>query len=252
MNQPERVPTNLRLLRIVDTLASAGRPLSPSEINAEIGLPKASIHRLCQTLIEEGYVTRDTDPKKLSLSRRMRQTASQILDTDHVRIGRHQVLRGLAAELRETVNFVVPEEAGMRYLDRVEADWPLRVQLPIGSHVPFHCTASGKCFLANLAHRPLTRLLAALALEKRTDKTLTDAATLRATLKEIRASGYATDREEFIDGMMAVAVPVTGPQGQFLGALAAHGPASRLGPNRFDQIAIDLKRGASALAEQIL
>ncbi|MEL6476929.1 MAG: IclR family transcriptional regulator [Pseudomonadota bacterium] len=252
MSQTERVPTNLRLLRIVDRMAEAGRPLSPSEINASIGLPKASIHRLCQTLIDEGYVVRDTDPKKLCLSRRMRVTASRILDTDHLRIGRHQELQRLAAQLRETVNFVVPEEAGMRYLDRVEADWPLRVQLPIGTHVPFHCTASGKCFLAHLAHRPLGRLLSALDLSPRTEATLADVPSLKAELKRIRSRGYATDREEFIEGMMAVAVPVIGPDGQFLGALAAHGPASRLGPDRFDVIARDLTEGAARVAEQLL
>jgi DNA-binding IclR family transcriptional regulator len=50
MKSEERVATNLRTLLILEAVAKADRPLSPTEINREIGLPKQSIHRLCQTL----------------------------------------------------------------------------------------------------------------------------------------------------------------------------------------------------------
>ena len=252
MTDTDRIPTNLRLLKIVEIMARSDSPLSPSEINREIGLPKASIHRLCQTLQDEGYLTRDAEPKKLRLTRRVREMASRILASNHVRIGRHQVLVSIARDLRETVNFVVPEDQGMRYVDRVEAEWPLRVQLPIGTHVPFHCTASGKCFLASLKPKPLARMLAGLDLGRLTAKTITDQDKLRAEIRIIRRTGFSTDREEFIDDMKAVAVPVNGPDGLFLGALAAHGPASRLNESRFEDLAAALKSGAERVAEQII
>ena len=68
----------------------------------------------------------------------------------HVHVARHQILKDVAAKTRETVNFVVPQDNGMHYLDRVETDWAFRVQLPRGSNVPFHCTASGKIFMSSL------------------------------------------------------------------------------------------------------
>ncbi|MEL6784709.1 MAG: helix-turn-helix domain-containing protein, partial [Pseudomonadota bacterium] len=54
-----RIATNLRTLLIIETIAKSGVPLSPTEINAHIGLPKQSIHRLCQTLVDEGFLIRD-------------------------------------------------------------------------------------------------------------------------------------------------------------------------------------------------
>ena len=68
---------------------------------------------------------------------------------DHM--ARRQILLNIANKVKETVNFVVPEASGMNYIDRVETDWAFRIQLPIGTNVPFHCTASGKCFLASLS-----------------------------------------------------------------------------------------------------
>ena len=63
--------------------------------------------------------------------------ASGILHASRLHIARHQILQDVAATVGETVNFVVPEDAGMSYFDRVETDWPFRVQLPVGTHVLF-------------------------------------------------------------------------------------------------------------------
>ena len=48
-----RIATNERLLLIIEALSEAGKPLTPTELNAKIGLPKQSVHRLCNTLIAE-------------------------------------------------------------------------------------------------------------------------------------------------------------------------------------------------------
>ena len=120
---------------------------------AHLGLPKQSVHRLCRTLVDEGFLERSTDPARLQPAARLREAASGLLAASHVDIGRRQVLEHIAGKVREAVNFVVPAPDGMVYLDRVDTDWPLRIQLPVGSRVPFHCTASGKTYLASLPRR---------------------------------------------------------------------------------------------------
>jgi len=47
-------------------------------------------------------------------------------------------------------------------------------------------------------------------------------------LKLISRQGFATDNEEFMEGMVAIAVPVRDQKGRFLAALAFHGPSVRL------------------------
>lgn len=251
MDSDERMPTNLRLLRILEEVAAAPEPPTPSEINRALGLPKASIHRLCQTLVAEGYLIRDTDPRRLRPARRLRGLATQLLAASDIHIARHQVLQGVVAETRETVNFVVPEEAGMRYLDRVEADWPLRVQLPVGSHVPFHCTASGKCFMASLAPVAARRFVACLLLDRRTARTQTDPDSLLAELAETRARGHAIDDQEFMEGMSAIAVPVRDEAGSFVAALAVHGPSVRLGQTQLLEAKDILVRAAAKIGAEL-
>lgn len=228
MTESGRIATNLRTLRILEILGNADQPMTPTQINLELGLPKQTIHRLCKTLVEEGYLTTDGRSKGLRPSRRLRSLASGILFASQFHIGRHQILEDIASQVSETVNFVIPQAEGMIYMDRVETDWAFRIQLPIGSHVPFHCTASGKTFLASLAPKTRTNMVDSLPLNKLTENTLVDKEKLLDELALVRKRGYALDNEEFMDGMIAMAVPVRDSDRRYVGALAFHGPIQRV------------------------
>lgn len=224
----ERIPTNLRTLLILEVLGKTETAMTPTEINAEIGLPKQTVHRLCSTLESEGFLAREQDGRRFRASRRSRMMGSGLVHASWSNIARHQVLKTVASEVREAVNFVVPEDEGMRYLDRVDADWSFRIQLPVGTHVPFHCTASGKVYMASLTPRARRALVEALILEPRTQATHTRPEPLLDELKVIAKQGYAQDNEEFLEGMVAVAVPITDARGRYVASLAFHGPVQRL------------------------
>ena len=115
----------------------------------------------------------------------------------------------------------------MNYIDRVETNWAFRVALPIGTQVPFHCTASGKLFMASLPAARRRAFLSSLQMHPQTPNTFTDRALLADELSDIRRHGFSLDREEFHEGMVAIAVPVTDPRGRFYAALAIHGPTQR-------------------------
>ena len=223
----DKTPPNIRLLRIVEILSKHGKPISPTELNAELGLPKQSIHRLCNTLIEAGFL--EKSERKLRPSARLLSIASGLgrLGVEHM--GCHQILQNVSAEFGETVNLVRPEKAGMMYIDRVETNWPFRVLLPIGTHVPFHCTASGKTYLASLPKAKRAAIIASLDLVKLTENTITSLGELEEEVAQIRHQKFALDRGEFYDGMVAVAVPILDDEGRYFGSLAVHGPS-----NRFD------------------
>lgn len=224
----DRIPTNLRTLMILEVLGRSDRAMTATEINESLGLPKQTVHRLCATLEREGFLTRLGQSKRFLPARRLRDLGAGLLHSSRVHIARRQILLEVARQVRETVNFVVPEDDGMSYLDRVETDWPFRIQLPIGTHVPFHCTASGKCFLASLPPRARKSLVSSLRLERLTPTTHTRPDTLLADLQRIEQRGYSLDEEEFFEGMVAIAVPVTDPDGRFVAALAYHGPTQRI------------------------
>ncbi len=223
----DTIPTNLRLLLVLEEIASAGVPITPTAVNAKLDLPKPTIHRLFSTLEDEGFVQRDLDGKTYSPGPRLRVLATGVMSSLRIRTARQAILKRLSREIGETCNIALPDRDAMIYLERVETEWPLRIQLPQGTRVPFHCTASGKMYLSALASNHMQTYLAADGLEARTENTIVDAGALRTEIEAIRAQGYALDREEFMDDMVALAVPVLDPHGRLMATLSFHAPTVR-------------------------
>ena len=223
----DNIPPNLRTFHILEAISQSPGPLTPTELAQQLGWPKQTVHRLCQTLVEAGILEKHN--RRLSPGRRTDLLALGLANRAAGRAGCHQLLRQVAEASGETVNFVRPEPAGMRYVDRVETNWAFRVALPIGTHVPFHCTASGKIYMASLPSSRRRAFLASLQLERLTVNTHVSADRLGAELNDIRRNGFSLDQEEFHDAMVAIAVPVKDSQGRFYAALAVHGPTQRFG-----------------------
>ncbi|MCP5086553.1 MAG: IclR family transcriptional regulator [Rhodobacteraceae bacterium] len=251
MTGKSRIPTNLRTLLILEVVGHSDRALTPTEINEQIGLPKQTVHRLVSTLEAEGFLIKEHASNGYRPSRRLRLIGAGLLHASRFHITRHQILQDIADQVKETVNFVVPEETGMHYLDRIETDWPFRIQMPRGSNVPFHCTASGKSFMASLSKPARSRFVAGLNLKALTKNTHTDEQSLLADLAVCAKRGYSLDAEEFMEDMVASAVPVTDGKGRFVAAIAVHGPKQRLSLDQTENYTEILMDGAQKLKAAI-
>ena len=244
-----QIPTNLRLLLVVEEIAKAGTPLKPMQLSAALGLPKPTIHRLLQTAEAEGFLQRDLDGRSYGPGLRLRQIAVHTMSSERLRTGRLAILKAVAEEIGETCNLATPDREGMTYLDRVETKWPLRIQLPIGTQVPFHCTASGKMYLSTLRDSTLEAVLNSRSLEGLTEKTIITSDALRAELAETRKRGYSQDDEEFMLGMTAVAVPVIDSTGRLMATLSVHAPGQRHSVTDLIQFLPNLKDAAGKLSD---
>lgn len=217
-----------RSLAMLAVLARAERALSLAELAAPLGLPKATAHRIVEQLVQGGFLTRDTEERTYTTGPALHRLAFDTLNHGVPRGLRHAVLGELVDRIGETCNFTTLDGAQVLYLDRVEAAWPLRLTLDVGSRVPLHCTASGKLFLAHLGEDARERLIAGLALARMTPRTITTATALRAECARIVEAGHATDRQEFVAGLIAVAVPVRDGDGVVRAAIALHAPVARM------------------------
>ncbi|AXI48395.1 ArsR family transcriptional regulator [Sulfitobacter sp. SK012] len=246
------IPTNLRLLLLLEELARVGEPTTPTAANEALGLPKPTIHRLFHTLEQEGFLQRDIDGRSYAPGQRLRKLSVNVLSSARVRMVRLTVLNALAKEIGETCNIAMPERHAMIYLDRVETKWPLRIQLPIGTEVPFHCTASGKMYLSTLAPRLFSKYLNLATLEAHSAKSLTDPDALKEQIEIVRSAGYSTDNEEFMDGMVAVAVPILDDNKRLMATLSVHAPTQRVSLETLTGHIPRLQAAALELAELVL
>lgn len=217
-----------RALVLIERVATSERPLTAMEINETLRFPKATIHRLCGMLEQEQFLQRELGGQRFLPGFRLRRIALGVLANEHFRVQQNAILSNLSQEIGETCNIAIPEGSQMIYIDRVETHWPLRLQLPIGTHVPLHCTASGKLYLSTLPKKQRQKILSHFSLEQRTPNTLVEVKELMEALERIAEEKVSTDVGEFIEGMVAIAVPINNLSEQFFASLSFHAPTSRM------------------------
>ncbi|MDX2370297.1 MAG: IclR family transcriptional regulator [Colwellia sp.] len=215
-----------RVLEIIEAISHAERPMSPAELAFILDIPKPSIHRLLQQLEADNYV--QINMRGLLLpGDRMHNIALGVLHSSRFKALRQAILKNLAKTIGETCGIAIPDGTEMIYYDRVETNWPLRIHLPVGSHTPVWCTASGKLYLSSLPKERRHRIVDKLPLDKVARNTFTEPEPLEKELLKIQENQLGTDNEEFVDGMVACSVPIKDKDGRLFACLFTHAPVIR-------------------------
>lgn len=241
----------MRLIALLEVIAAKDQRHSLQGLVEATGLPKPTLHRMLQQLESAGLLRREGDGRHYGTGTRLRRLAENLLFNDSHHGARHAVLRRLVDQVGESCNITALAGGEVVYLDRVETAAPLRFYLHPGSRVPVHCSASGKVFLAQMAPEQRKRLLAHAPLERYTANTLTDLAKLERDVQRVRKDGYALDDEEFLPGLLCIAVPVPSPAERTSPTnlcIAAQAPIIRLTPAKAKQLLPALEEAAQALS----
>jgi len=214
-------------------------------------VPKSTLMRLLRSMEAQGYLLHMPAERGYVPGTRATTLALKMLRGSNIRRECRAVLRGLVRSLGETCNLTVPDAGRVLYVERIDTTAPLRLHLPPGTWVPIHCTASGKLFLASMPLLERRSMLAQLTLTRHSPRTITDRRELEAELERIARRGVGIDNEEFVQGMVAVAVPVRGIDGKLVAAVACHAPTPRRSLDEMLTSVPELRAAADAM-ERIL
>ena len=217
-----------RAFSVLECFAQQKKPLRLADVVSDLDLPKQTVHRIFKQLEELGLIERDIHPEQFHLGPRMRKLGISTIVSLNQSISTRVSLEKLGKSFGETVNIGVLEKGEVIYIDRVECDWPLRVQLSPGSRVKSHCTAIGKLLLAYLPEEIKEETVRNMKLEKFTDKTITNPDNLFIELDKIKSQGFAENIGEDIVGLVALAVPIFDKNNNVIAGLAVHAPEARM------------------------
>jgi IclR family transcriptional regulator, KDG regulon repressor len=222
-----RMSSVAKVFQILETVvAHQERGLAYSEVVARTRLPKATAHRVLKTLAAMGYLRFDREAARYFGDLKLAALGSAV--TSHFDLKQYvrPHLLKLQVETKHTCNLgVLSGDAGV-YLDKVEPPKAFGIKLysDIGKRFPLHCTGMGKLLLAGMEAAEARRVMAR-GLEAFTPHTLTKPGALRRELARVRSVGYALDREEITRGIMCVAAPIRGGDGETVAAISVAFPA---------------------------
>jgi DNA-binding IclR family transcriptional regulator len=225
-------------LKALEMLMRAGE-IGTTEVAQALSLDKSAASRILKTLAETGFAAQGIDRKfRAGPTLRLREAPGTLPGGASIRERSRPLLRRIYEATRETAHLAIRADDQVLYLDKLDTDQPLRVDRPVGTLAPLHCTALGKILLA-FGDSPLPRNLAGF-----TVRTPVSEGELKAVLQRVADRGFATDDEEFAPGIRCVAAPLRAPSGLAIAAIGLSGPTTRIAKKDLD----DLGRLVAAVA----
>ncbi|MEV5300381.1 IclR family transcriptional regulator [Amycolatopsis methanolica] len=223
--------------RVADVLllfAGGPRYLGVSAISRELGLSKAVVFRILQSLVSRELLATDPGVNGYRLGQAAAALGASALRRFDARTVATPILRRLRDETGETTTLsgLVGDERV--YLDQFESPREIKMTVEIGRRFPLHAGSSGKVILAFLPEDRQESVLRR-TLEPLTDKTITDVDALRTALAETAREGVAVSLGERQAGAGSVAAPLFGPDGEVHGSISICGPQYRFTPEAIDR-----------------
>lgn len=237
-----------KALGVLDLVAEQDGPVRFAELQRLSPLPKATLYRMLQTLVIEGMLAQDHETGSYVPGMRLVRLAHAAWrHASLAPIARPRV-DAMAERTGYTVHLAQLEQGHVLYVDRRDGRDRNTEYSDAGKVAPAYCTAAGKAMLAWLDPFQLDQVLARQSFQRYTPTTLSSEVVLRDALERVRERGYATDREEYQDGVVCVAVPVLSAENIPLGAMSLSGPAGSTNIKDLEAWVPELRDSAEAIA----
>lgn len=206
-----------RVSQVLKAYMHDERELSVSELSRRTGIPKASMSRIANALVEYGFLERKGDAFRLGI--RLFELGQQASRSTDLRKVAFPYMSELMTATKQTVHLAVLEGTEVVYIQILRARHTPPLPSRVGGRLPAHATGVGKVLLAYADEAVIDRMLEQ-PLQKIGPKTVTDPNTLRQNLAEIRENRLGYEREESAVNLGCAAAPILDADGRAIAAIS--------------------------------
>ncbi len=201
--------------------------LGVTELSKKLKLHKNNVFRILATLQSRNYIEQNKANENYRLGLKCLELGQTFIRQRGMLKQGKPILRALALHTGETSYISILRGDEVVYIDSVEPETTVRVVSRLGLNMPAHATAAGKALVAFDSEEDLRKKFRA-ELQGFTASTIRDLESLLRDLRAVQEKGFATDMEEFEEGLRCIAAPIRDYTRKVIGALSISGPANRL------------------------
>ncbi len=253
--QSEGVKKNQSLgkaLQIFEVLAQQASPMRLQELARELNMPDSTLLRFLNTMIDYGYVSKEQETLRYSLTLKLAQLGSRVQANYPYQKIIHPYLEELSRRLQEPVSLCVEQNGNVVYIDTVDGpDHMLRTLQRIGKVAPMHSTGAGKVLLQNYSSNALRDYVEAKGLPPFTEATITNAEEFFDEIETVQQRGFAFDNEECEVGVRCIAFPIKDFSGKNMAAVSISAPVTRLNTAKEEEVITVLREVSSRISEEL-
>ncbi|MDH3235856.1 MAG: IclR family transcriptional regulator [Alphaproteobacteria bacterium] len=209
----------LLALSTLEYLAQRRSAVGVTELAQAFDTTKSRMHRHLQTLVSAGYILQDQSSDRYRVSARLMALGEAVSENFELSDAARSVMHELRDSLSHAVAVSSPEADGVRIVSVLRGRSNVEIGVKPGSLLRFHDSAQGKAALA-FGDPAVLRGVLGRKLTASTPHTITDPAKLAAEVERIKECGWSTSPNETVIGLNALAAPVFGALGRYVGAIA--------------------------------
>jgi DNA-binding IclR family transcriptional regulator len=241
-----------RALQILCAFNTERQIFKLSELAHILDLPKATVSRLCSTLVKYDFLKYDLQWKQYGLGLKLFHLGSIIYASLSLRRAASPHLFRLQSKLGKTVFLGVLQEDELVYIDKKENPRnPILFGSQIGTRRPPHFGMLGQVLMAHLKDSEVETFLEKHPLKKFTRRSITSHEVLIKRLQKIREQGFHLDREEALDGITGVAAPIRDYTNGVIGAVGIGFISSSEDSKGVEKIIKEVLRTAKAISQDL-
>jgi DNA-binding IclR family transcriptional regulator len=240
-----------RALQIMTAFGNERKALSLAQLSEALSLPKATVFRLCATLIKCGFLRQDQELKRYSLGMKLFELGSIVASSFSLSRIASPHLTQLHVKLGKTVFLGVLDAGELLYLDKRE-DLAASVTFTsnIGRRRPPYWGMIGQAIMAYLPQDEIDKLLEKTPLTATTKKSPVRKEELDALLRRVREQGYAIDEGTAIEGVGGVGAPIRDFTGKVVAGVGVGFFFSLVGSREMKKIVKEVVGAARAISRE--
>lgn len=244
------VPAVSRAIAILRLLGKAPEPMNLKAIADALSLVPSTCLHILRVLISEGLVKLDGESKRYSLDSGMLVLARSVIErSGFANLAQPALDRLAQAWGMTTMGVEIQDAEHMIVLAISRSRMPFALHTDVGSRFPTLVSATGRLFAA-FGGQPwpwLKRRFASLRWSRPIDFE-----SWKAEVESAREAGFAVDRDNYINGVTIVAVPLLDGVGRVTHALVGAGLSDQADDARIAAFAGEIQQEARLLSSQIL
>ena len=203
----KKVPAIEKCFSILALMAEAKRPFGFNEVVKGLGLNKSTVFNILHTLNDLDILEKGTDGRfrlgsRLFILGNAAAGESELIQTVH------PYLESINAGFKLSAFFGILSDQEVIIVDKADRAQKIKISSEFGMRIPIFAGVAGKALLSQLSETEIDKILSDLTPKPYTTKTIMDKETYKNEIMRVKETGIAYDREEYIEGLMAVAVPL--------------------------------------------
>lgn len=240
-----------RTLSILESIATSTNGMTNSDINRRLKIPKSSASYILRVLENRGYLMRELETGKYRLGLKLMSISREMLSHIDVRDVAKPIMESFVKKVNLSMHLAVLDNGRAVYVEKVEADGFVKMDIWVGHRLPIHTTAIGKILVSQMPENEIVTILEMRGMERKTPKSITNPKKYLAELTKVREHGFAIDNEENNLGVRCVAAPIYDSNGKIIAALGTSSTTLQIDEKLLPQILELVKDSAVRISKHL-